>query len=133
MTRQVNMSGTMTLTIMAFFFLITCTVQTSVYAQFIGDRNTNTTLSHAINIAEKAIGNSSSAIAAFGQDQGEHAVYTIILRTPGIQFYNVTVDQANGQVLTTEKLSQSELEERHLAHSQKVISEPHLMNNTFVH
>jgi hypothetical protein len=95
--------------------------------------NMNTSLSQAMMTAEEAVGNNSFAIAAFGSDHRGTLVYTIILGAPGTDFYYVTVDPGNGQVLATEELSKSELEKRHLAHSQKVLEEPHLMNNTFVH
>ena len=95
--------------------------------------NMNTSLSQAMMTAEEAVGNNSFAIAAFGSDHGGKLVYAIILGTPGTDFYYVTVDPGNGHVLATEELSKSELEKRHLAHSQKVLEEPHLINNTFVH
>ena len=95
--------------------------------------NMNTSLSQAMMTAEEAVGNNSFAIAAFGSDHSGKLVYTIILGTPGTEFYSVTVDPGNGHVLATEELSKRELERRHLAHSQKVLEEPHLMNNTFVH
>jgi hypothetical protein len=62
-------------------------------------------------------------------------VHSIILNTPGTEFYRVLVDPGNGQVLAMQKLSQNELESMHLEHSQKVLEEPHLMNNSraFVH
>lgn len=93
----------------------------------------NTSLSQAMINAEKSIGNDSFAIAGFGIGGGGHLAYTVIIGTHGPQFYNVTVDPTNGQVLATEKLTQKELEERHLEHSQKVLTQPHLMNDTFVH
>jgi hypothetical protein len=95
--------------------------------------NMNTSLSQAMITAEKSVGNNSFAIAGFGINGGGHLAYTIIIGTHGPEFFNVTVDPTNGQVLATAKLTQRELEERHLEHSQKVLTEPHLMNNTFVH
>lgn len=137
MTKQANMLGLMTITIVAMISLVTCTDGNSVEAQLIADQggfgNMNTTLSHAIIIAEESVGNNSSAIAAFGKDQTGQLVYSIILGTPQTEFYEVTIDPRNGQVLAVEELSQEELEKRHLEHSQKVLEQPHLMNNTFVH
>lgn len=92
----------------------------------------NTSLGQAIMTAEQVVGNNSFAIAAFGSDHGGNIVYTIIL-TSGTEFYSVTINPGNGQVLATEELSKNELEKMHLAHSQKVLDEPHLMNNTFGH
>jgi hypothetical protein len=95
--------------------------------------NMNTSLSQAMITAEKSVGNNSFTIAGFGINGGGHLAYTIIVGTHGPEFYNVTVDPTNGQVLATAELTQKELEERHLEHSLKVLTEPHLMNNTFVH
>jgi hypothetical protein len=127
-----------TTTLIAMMSVITFTSGHSINAQMMtgdrgGFRNMNTSLSQAIIVAEQSVGNNSSAIAAFGKALGTQLVYTIILGTPGTEFYDVTVDPGNGHVLTTEELSQKELEKMHLAHSQKVLAEPHLMNNTFVH
>jgi hypothetical protein len=94
--------------------------------------NMNTSLSPMMT-AEEAVGNNSFAIATFGSDHRGSLVYTIILGTPGTEFYSVTVDPGNGHVLATDEPSKSELEKRHLAHSQKVLEEPHLINNTFAH
>ena len=118
-----------------------------------GSGNMNTSLTQAMTIAEQSVGNNSFAIASFeyvvgndtfaiaalGEDRAEdlagNLVHSIILNTPGTEFYRVLVDPGNGQVLATQKLSQNELESMHLEHSQKVLEEPHLMNNSraFVH
>jgi hypothetical protein len=95
--------------------------------------NMNTSLSQAMITAEKSVGNSSFAIAGFGINGGGHLAYTIIIGTHGPESYNVTVHPTNGHVLATEELTKQELEKAHLEHSQKVLTEPHLMNNTFVH
>ena len=110
----------------------------SINAQMItgnqgGFGNLNTSLSQAMIAAEQSVGNNSSAIAAFGEEAGGHLVYRIILGTHGTEFYVVTINPGNGKVLAREELSQQELEKRHLEHSEKVLTEPHLMNNTFVH
>jgi hypothetical protein len=67
------------------------------------------------------------------KDLAGNLVHSIILDTPGTDFYHVLVDPKNGQVLAIQELSQKALENMHLEHSRKVLSEPHLMNNTFVH
>jgi hypothetical protein len=95
--------------------------------------------SFAIASFEYVVGNDTFAIAALGEDSAEdlagNLVHSIILNTPGMEFYRVLVDPGNGQVLATQKLSQNELESMHLEHSQKALEEPHLMNNSraFVH
>jgi hypothetical protein len=81
----------------------------------------NTSLTQAITAAEQAVGNNSFALAAFGADQGGFLGYTIILGTPGMEFYYVIVDPGNGQILTTQKASQKEIEEKHLAHSKALV------------
>ena len=98
-----------------------------------GFGNLNTSLSQAMIIAQQSVGNNSSAIAAFGEESDGHLVYTIILGTHGTEFYVVTINPENGKVLAREELSQQELEKRHLEHSEKVLAEPRLKNNTFVH
>jgi hypothetical protein len=98
-----------------------------------GYGNMNTSLIQAMITAQHSVGNNSFAIAGFGKNDGIHLAYTVILATPGVKYYNITVDPGSGKVLATEELTQKELEERHLAHSQKVLTEPHLANNTFVH
>ena len=143
-------------TLIAIMGVITFTSEHSINAQMmIGDRggfgNMNTSLTQAMTIAEQSVGNNSFAIAAFdnivgndpfaiaafGEDRANDLagklVHTIILDTPGTEFYHVIVDPGNGQVLATQELSQKELENMHLEHSRKVRVEPHLMNNTFVH
>jgi hypothetical protein len=98
-----------------------------------GFANLSTSLSQAIDIAQQSIGNNSYAIAAFGQNVDGRIVYSIILATGGTDFYDVTIDADNGDLLSSEKLSKQVLEKRHLEHSQRVLAEPHLTNNTFVH
>lgn len=110
--------------------------QHSVNAKMMGGQSdfaNNTSLSQAMVTAEKSVGNNSFAIAGFGTSTGRHLAYTIIIGTHGPEYYNVTVDPRNGQILATEQLTQDELEKAHLEHSQKVLTEPHLMNDTFVH
>ena len=98
-----------------------------------GFGNLNISLSKAIDIAEQSVSNNSYAIAAFGEKIDEGIVYSIMLATDGLDFYEITVDPSNGNILSTENISKDELEKRHLEHSQRVLTEPHLMNNTFVH
>lgn len=100
-----------------------------------GDSTVSTSLSESITIAERSVGNNSYAIGAFGEDRGGSLVYRIILGTLGTEFYDVTVDSDNGNVLRTQELSQKELEAEHLEHSQKMLSQPKLNNtfNTFMH
>ncbi len=76
----------------------------------------NTSLTQAMTTAEQSVDNNSFALAAFGGDQGGYLVYIVILGTPGMEFYYVIVDPGNGQILTTEKISQEELEKRHQMH-----------------
>jgi hypothetical protein len=66
----------------------------------------NTTLTQAITTAEETIGNNSFALAAIGGPQGAYLVYTIILGTPGMEFYKVIVDLGTGQVLASQEISQ---------------------------
>ena len=143
-------------TLIAIMGVITFTSEHSINAQMmIGDRggfgNMNTSLTQAMTIAEQSVGNNSVAIAAFdnilgndpfaiaafGEDRTKDLartlVHSIILDTPGTEFYHVIVDPGNGQVLATQELSQKGLENMHLEHSRKVLVEPHLVNNTFVH
>lgn len=98
-----------------------------------GFGNLNISLSQAIDIAEESIGKNSYGIAAFGEKIDERIVYSIILVTDGTDYYDITIDAHNGLLLSTEKFSKQELEKRHLEHSQRVLTEPHLTNNTFVH
>ena len=100
-----------------------------------GNSTVSTSLSESITIAERSVGNNSYAIGAFGEDRGGSLVYRIILGTLGTEFYDVTVDSDSGNVLRTQELSQKELEDEHLEHSQKMLSQPKLNNtfNTFMH
>lgn len=143
-------------TLIAIMGVITFTSEHSINAQkMMGDRggsgNMNTSLTQAMTIAEQSVGNNSVAIAAFdnvvtndpfaiaalGEDRAEdlagNLVHSIILDTPGTEFYHVIVNPGNGQVVAAQELSQKELENMHLEHSRKVLVEPHLVNNTFVH
>jgi hypothetical protein len=136
--------------------VITFTGEHSINAQMMmGDRggfgNMNTSLTQAMAIAEQSVGNNSIAIAAFdnivgndpfsiaafGEDRTKELagslVHSIILDTPGTEFYHVIVDPGNGQVLVKQELSPMELENMHLEHSRKVMTDPHLVNGTFVH
>ena len=87
------------------------------------DSKVNTSLTQAITTAEQSVGNNSFALAAFGADQGGLLVYTIILGTPGTEFYYVIVDPGNGQILVSQEMSQEEIEERHLKHSAAVMED----------
>lgn len=68
----------------------------------------NTTLTQAITTAEQTTGNNSFALAAFGGPHGPYLIYTIILGTPGMEFYKVLVDPGTGQVLTLQEMSGKE-------------------------
>lgn len=68
----------------------------------------NTTLTQAITTAEQSVGNNSFALAAFGGPHGGYLVYTIILGTPGMEFYKVIVDPGSGQVLASQEMSHDE-------------------------
>jgi hypothetical protein len=68
----------------------------------------NTTLTQAITTAEQTTGNNSFALAAFGGPHGTYFVYTIILGTPGMEFYKVIVDPGTGQVLASQEMSHME-------------------------
>jgi hypothetical protein len=143
-------------TLIAIMGVITFTGEHSINAQMmIGDRggsgNMNTSLTQAMAIAEQSVSNNSIAIAAFdnivgndpfsiaafGEDRTKELagslVHSIILDTPGTEFYHVIVDPGNGQVLVKQELSPMELENMHLEHSRKVMTDPHLVNGTFVH
>lgn len=145
-----------TITLIAIIGLIVLANEHEVNAQMMGgdhgdSGNMNTSLTQAMTIAEQSVDNGSLAIAGFdniigndsfsiaalgenrAQDLAGDLVHSIILDSPGTDFYHVLVDPENGQVITIQKLSQKALENMHLEHSQKVLSEPHLMNNTFVH
>lgn len=65
----------------------------------------NTTLTQAITTAEQAIGNSSYAISATGEEKDGFLVYSVILGSPDMKFFNVLVDPGNGLVLYTKELS----------------------------
>lgn len=132
--------------------VITFTGEHSINAQMMmGDRGGFGNMNTSLTIAEQSVGNNSIAIAAFdnivgndpfsiaafGEDRTKELagslVHSIILDTPGTEFYHVIVDPGNGQVLVKQELSQNELENMHLEHSRKVLVEPHLVNNTFVY
>ena len=81
----------------------------------------NTSLTQAMTIAEKSVGNNANALVAFGAEHSGYFAYTIILGTPGMEFYNVIVDPANGQILATQEVSQKELEKMHVEHSAEVV------------
>ena len=110
-----------TITLVAMIGLTGFTDEHVINAQMmIGDRgsgsgNMNTSLTQAMAIAEQSVGNNSIAIAAFdnivGNDPfaiaafGEERtkelagslVHSIILATPGTEFYHVIVDPGNRQ------------------------------------
>jgi hypothetical protein len=81
----------------------------------------NTTLTQAITTAEQSVGNNSFALAAFGGPHGPYLVYTIILGTPGMEFYKVIVDPGTGQVLASREMSHDEWmkmqQMQHMMHS----------------
>jgi hypothetical protein len=83
--------------------------------------NINTSLTQAMSTAEQSVGNDSFALAAFGSEDGGYFTYRIILGTPGMKFYNIIVDPGNGQILTTQEVSQKELEKMHQEHSAAVV------------
>jgi hypothetical protein len=68
----------------------------------------NTSLTQAITTAEQTTGNNSFALAAFGGPHDGYLVYTIILGTPGMEFYKVIVDPGTGQILASQQISQME-------------------------
>ena len=82
----------------------------------------NTSLTQAMNTAERSIGNDAFAVAAFGSEEGGYFAYRIILATPEMNFYWVKVDPGNGQILETEEVSQKELDKMHYEHSAMVAS-----------
>lgn len=141
MTEQAKIFGAHVIPIVILITLlgvITSMNQNNINAQMIkGNRsgfdNMNTSLIQAMITAEHSVGNNSFAIAGFGKNDGGNLAYTVILATPRVKYYNITIDPGSGKVLATEELTQRELEGRHLAHSEKVLTEPHLANNTFVH
>lgn len=68
----------------------------------------NVSLSQAISTAEQTIGNGSNAMSANGEERGGFLVYSIIVGTPDMKFYNVIVDPGNGQVLASNEISMME-------------------------
>ena len=68
----------------------------------------NTTLTQAISTAEQSVGNNSFALAAFSAPHDTYLVYTIILGTPGMEFYKVLVDPGSGEVLASQEMSHDE-------------------------
>jgi uncharacterized membrane protein YkoI len=84
--------------------------------------NINTSLTQAMTAAERSVGNNAFAAAAFGSEENGYFAYRIILATPGMKFYWVKVDPANGQVLETQQVSQKELDKMHKEHSAMVVS-----------
>jgi len=117
--------------LIAFMGAIIFMEERSIKGQtMMGNSTVNTSLSQAITTAEQSIGNNSYAIGAFGEDRGGSLVYRVILGTSGTEFYDVAVDSESGHVLTTQELSQKGLEDEHLEHSQKMLTQPKL-NNTF--
>jgi hypothetical protein len=72
------------------------------------DSKVNTSLTQAITTAEQTTGNNSFALAAFGGPHDGFLVYTIILGTPGMEFYKVIVDPGTGQILASQEISQME-------------------------
>ena len=87
------------------------------------DSKVNVSLTQAITTAERSVGSNSFALAAFGADQGGFLAYTIILGTPGTEFYHVIVDPGNGQILSSQKSTQSEIEMMHLKHSKAIVKD----------
>jgi hypothetical protein len=79
----------------------------------------NTSLTEAMTIAERSVGNNSFALSAFGGDLDGYFVYRIFLATPGMEFYYVISDPVNGQLLSIEKISREELEKLHLMHIEE--------------
>ena len=65
----------------------------------------NVTLTQAINTAEKTIGNKSHALEAITGIRNGYLIYSIILGTPDMKFYNVVMDPGNGKVLYFNQLS----------------------------
>lgn len=87
------------------------------------DSKVNISLTQAITTAEQSVGYNSFALAAFGADLGGDLVYMIILGTPGTDFYNVIVDPGNGQILSSQKSAQNEIEMMHLKHSKAMVED----------
>jgi Peptidase propeptide and YPEB domain len=82
----------------------------------------NTSLTQAMTTAERSVGNGSSAVAAFGSEEGGYFAYRIILATPEMEFYYVKVDPGNGQILEIQQVSHKELDKMHKEHSAMVVS-----------
>jgi uncharacterized membrane protein YkoI len=68
----------------------------------------NVSLTQAISTAEQTIGNGSNAMSANGEDKDGFLVYSIVVGTPDMKFYNVIVDPGNGQVLASDEMSMME-------------------------
>ena len=81
----------------------------------------NTSLTQAMTIAERSVGNDSFGVAAFGDKYDGYFAYQIILGTPELKFYTVLVDPGNGRILATQKVSADELEKMHMEHSAEVV------------
>jgi hypothetical protein len=82
----------------------------------------NASLTQTMTAAERSVGNDAFAVAAFGSEENGYFAYRIILATPGMEFYWVKVDPANGQVLESQRVSQKELDNMHKEHSAMVVS-----------
>jgi hypothetical protein len=95
------------------------------------DSKVNISLTQAISTAEQSVGNNSFALAAFGADLGGDLVYIIILGSHGTEFYNVIVDPGNGQILSLQKSTQSEIEIMHLKHSKAMVEEADIGARSF--
>ena len=80
----------------------------------------NTSLTQAMTIAERTVGNNSFAVVGFGGDVRGYFTYQIILGTPRMEFYTVLVDPGNGHVLAKQKVSATELDKMHQEHSAEV-------------
>ena len=68
----------------------------------------NVSLTQAISTAEQTIGNGSEAMSANGEEKDGFLVYSIVLGTPDMKFYNVIVDPGNGQILASNEISMME-------------------------
>ncbi len=68
----------------------------------------NVSLTQAISTAEQTIGNGSNGMSANGEDKDGFLVYSIVVGTPDMKFYNVVVDPGNGQVLASKEVSMTE-------------------------
>ena len=65
----------------------------------------NVSMAQAITTAENSIGNKSYAMEASTDIINGDLVYSIMLGSPDMKFYNVIVDPGNGQVLSSSQLS----------------------------